>query len=83
MRPWPPVPISPRTPWRMPRMRLTWPLAPSPAFRPSMTPTSDWLMTAVGPPDWPIAALPVDEIRHGGTPSWLAYGRLAGQCPTR
>ena len=24
-----------------------------------MTPTSDWLMTAVGPPAWPTTALPV------------------------
>ena len=31
----------PRTPWRMPKMRLTLPLAPRPVFRPSTTPTSD------------------------------------------
>src|SRR3954471_20969451 len=26
-----------------------------------MTPTRDWLMTEVGPPDWPTTALPLDR----------------------
>ena len=57
-RPSSPPLTRPRTPWRMPSTRFTWLVAQRPRFRPSMTPTSDSLITAVGPPDWPITALP-------------------------
>ena len=53
--------VSPFTPWRMPRIFLIGePAAPAwPYIRsPSTTPTSDSLMTAVGPPDCPMTALP-------------------------
>src|SRR5688572_10137083 len=44
----------PRTPWRAAKKRSL-----CGAFRASRTaPTSDWLITDVGPPDWPMTALP-------------------------
>ena len=64
-----PALTSPRTPCRMPRTRFTWPVAQRLVFKPSMTPTSDWLITAVGPPDWPIAAFP--ETRSATKPLLL------------
>src|SRR4051794_8612638 len=69
---------SPRTPWRRPRIRLTWPLAPSPCLRPSMTRASDWLITAVGPPDWPIAALPDSRSDTKSHPCCVVAGTMPG-----
>src|SRR5512139_3686968 len=49
----------PRTPYRAPYTRLTpwWRRASS------TTPTSDWLITAVGPPPWATRILPDDIAR--------------------
>src|SRR5688572_13325448 len=53
----------PRTPWRLPRSLS---MKPAPDFFTSwITPTRDWLMTDVGPPDWPMTALPLRVVAMG------------------
>src|SRR5262252_7750208 len=43
----------------------------SAALRPSITPTSEELMTTVGPPDWPMTALPLRDAM-----GFLGGGRM-------
>jgi hypothetical protein len=46
----------------------------------STTPTSDWLMTEVGPPDWPMTALPLGILLMVSLPCWVVP-RRSGEAP--